>query len=507
MDPLAQAGLQNQFGAFDWLVVVLFIVSVTAIGIYARRWVVDMDDYVVAGRAVRVYLGVATMVATEMGLVTVMYSAQKGFTSGFAAFHIALAGALVALLVGRTGFIVVPLRRSGAMTIPEYFEQRYSRGVRMLGGAILAFSGILNMGMFLKADSLFVTSLMGMTDPTTLKLAMTIMLGLVLLYTMLGGMIAVLVTDYLQFCVMALVLVGTSLFLMTRYSWGELIQTVETFRGDAGINPFAAGGFGAAYVVWMFFLGLVSCALWQTAALRAASAEDEATVRKTYSWSSLGFLIRFMIPYFWGICALAYVASHPALRAVLLPPGGEVPSELSLRAMPIALGSLIPAGALGVLSAGMLAAAMSTYNSYLHCWSAVICHDVLVPLWGQGWSSRKRILLTQVVMAAIGGFLLFWGLWYPLGEDLWDYMAVTGAIYFTGAFACLVGGLYWRRASTTGAYAAFLCGLSALLGLAPLQRAVGVEWNSEHVGLATVALTALVMVVVSLLCPDREVAA
>ena len=54
----------------------------------------------------------------------------------------------------------------------------------------------------------------------------------------------------------------------------------------------------------------------------------------------------------------------------------------------------------------------------------------------------------------LGVFLLVWGLWYPLGEQLWDYMAVTGAVYFTGAFAVLVSGLYWPRASRTGAYAA-----------------------------------------------------
>jgi len=79
-------------------------------------------------------------------LVTVMYSAQKGFTGGFAAFHIALASAIVALVVGLTGFIVVPLRRMQVMTIPEFYERRFGHGVRILGGAILAFSGIQPFG-------------------------------------------------------------------------------------------------------------------------------------------------------------------------------------------------------------------------------------------------------------------------------------------------------------------------------------------------------------------------
>ena len=78
-----------------------------------------------------------------------MFAAQKGFTGGFSAFHIAVAAGLVPLLVGFTGFIVLPLRRLGVMTIPEYYGIRYGKGVRVYGGILLALAGILNMGMFL----------------------------------------------------------------------------------------------------------------------------------------------------------------------------------------------------------------------------------------------------------------------------------------------------------------------------------------------------------------------
>src|SRR5207302_7866333 len=157
---------------------------------WTRRFIRDAEDFLIAERGMRGYLGVASIISTEMGLVTVMYAAQKGFTGGFAAFHIALVAAVVALLVGLTGFIVAPLRRTGVMTIPEFYERRFGRGTRILGGAILAFSGILNMGMFLKADSIFVTRLTGLTSPLALNIAMTVMLAVVLLYTILGGMVS-----------------------------------------------------------------------------------------------------------------------------------------------------------------------------------------------------------------------------------------------------------------------------------------------------------------------------
>jgi len=161
-------------------------------------------------------------------------------------------------------------------------------------------------------------------------------------------------------------------------------------------------------------------------------------------------------------------------------------------------------GLLGILTAGMLAAFMSTHDSYLLCWSSVLTQDVLAPVLGQRMTTRVRLICTRIFIFLIAVFLLVWGLWYPLGQDLWDYMAITGAVYFTGATAVLVLGIYWKRASTAGAYAALLCGFGALLGLTPIQELLGVEWATEWVGLGTVAAAFGTMIAGSLLLPDRK---
>ena len=71
--------------------------------------------------------------------------------------HIGLIAGVATLVVGMTGFIVVPLRERGVMTIPEFYEQRFDRSTRIIGGSILAFGGILNMGLnFLSNYSLSV---------------------------------------------------------------------------------------------------------------------------------------------------------------------------------------------------------------------------------------------------------------------------------------------------------------------------------------------------------------
>jgi SSS family solute:Na+ symporter len=102
----------------------------------------------------------------------------------------------------------------------------------------------------------------------------------------------------------------------------------------------------------------------------------------------------------------------------------------------------------------------------------------------------------------ISAYLVYWGLIYEGKDDIWDYMAVTGAIYFSGAFAVLLGGLYWRRASSTGAFLALVAGLTALLGLDPVQSAIGIDIPSARLGLLTIAVTVLVMFFGSLFFPD-----
>ena len=83
-------------------------------------------------------------------------------------------------------------------------------------------------------------------------------------------------------------------------------------------------------------------------------------------------------------------------------------------------------------------------------------------------------------------------------------MAISGAIYFTGAIALLVFGLYWKRASKTGAYLALICGFGALLGLKPVQAIFGMNVSSEIIGLTVITLAIIAMITGSLLFPQNR---
>ncbi|MDC0935778.1 sodium:solute symporter family protein [Pirellulales bacterium] len=515
-DPSEITSLTN-FTSIDWVIVILYPLISVLIGLYVRRLIVSMKDFVVAGQGIGVCLGIATMTGTELGLITVMYSAQKGFVGGFAAFHIALAAGVVTFLVGVTGLFVYRLREMGVMTIPEFYERRFDRKTRVLGGAMMVFGGVLNMGLFLKIGAMFLVGITGLSaESWALPTVMIFLISLVLIYTCLGGMVSVVIADYVQFVVLSFGLLLASGMIVSHIGWSNLFETVHETMGDSGFDPTVAEGeFGWEYIVWMGFMGLVSCGIWPTSVARALSMGSPQDVKRQYMFASISYLIRFLIPYLWGICAFVFIMQNTDLQRLFFPAGFPPPDPLpegvvavdNLYGMPILLGRILPAGVIGIVTAGMVAAFMSTHDSYLLCWSSVLTQDVVAPIseaCGKTLSSTARIRLTRIFIVIIGLYVLYWGLVYEGNDDIWDYMAVTGAIYFTGAFALLVGGLYWKRASTNGAILALLAGLTAVVGLSPVQSLLGLDIPSARVGLISIAATTLAMFFGSLLLPDRD---
>ena len=513
MSPEASAALQlTRFSVVDGVIVAIYLGLSLAIGVMVRRYARDMTSYIGADRKIGTWLGVATMLGTEMGLVTVMYSAQKGFTGGFAAFHIALIAGVSTLIIGATGFIVGPLRRARVLTIPEYYEKRFSRKVRVLGGIILAFGGILNMGLFLKVGSKFLVGITGLSgEGWALPAVMVGLLLLVLIYTAMGGMISVILTDYVQFVVLSFGLIIATAMMISTLGWDHIFETTHAVLGDKGFNPVAEeSDFGWSYVLWMFVTaGLVGCAIWPTAVSRALTMESEKALKRNYMVSSISFTVRFMVPYFWGICALVFIQASPEgadLKALFFPPEGSgVEAVDNLYALPVFLGRLLPPVAIGIITAAMIAAFMSTHDSYFLCWSAVITQDIVAPLRKKPMTQDARVKLTRVIIFALGAYVLYWGLFYQGKDDIWDYMAVTGAIYFNGAIAVLIGGLYWKKASSAGAIAALIAGCTAVFGLDPVKELLGWQrFSGAQIGLASVGLAAILMVVFSLTMPDRS---
>lgn len=468
------------FSTVDCWIVAAYILVATVPGLLCRKYIRGQDDFLIAGRSLSVYLATVTLAATEMGLVTVVYMAQFGFVNGLSGMVLGLIAAAATMAVGLTGFMVSGLRASGATTVAEYYQKRYSTGVRLLGGFIIATAGIMNYGVFLRPEADFVRLITGIPDLSitalnapdatpvvisSIKLVMVALIVLVLLYTMLGGMVSVTLTNYIRFVILAAGMALVTWWVCTHPDVGGfdgIVSAVKEHRPGYGLNPFAtqampAGGYLGLGLIWILWqcLHWTGTNTWQTQAFRTAAADSPRTAKAMWTLTGINYFGRAIIPMLWGVAALAYFSRKDGLQRLD-----------SIQAMPLFLANL-PSGLLGLLLACMLAAFMSTHSGYLLAWSGVLTEDLVAPLIKKHFrvdlGPAARIWITRFFILCLAAWLLYWGLWFKPQSTIWNYLSVTGTMYVSGATALVAMGLYWRRANSRGAYLGLVGG--ALPGL------------------------------------------
>jgi SSS family solute:Na+ symporter len=507
----------SHFGALDWFLTALSLVGTLWIGLLTRRYVGRIEDYLVASRGMGAYVGTASLVSTEIGIITYMYQAQFGFLAGFSAFVVGLITIAVCFFVGRTGFVITRLRELEIMTVPEYLERRYSRNVRIMAGLIMAVGGSLNLGIFPIIEARFLTITTGI-PAEYVNWTMAALLVIALVYTALGGMVSLIVTNYVQYVLLALgtvIVTGAGLWVV---GWGTMSRAVTQHMDGHGFNPFTDLDIGPAFILWQVLLWMALMTVWQSAAMRSFSAKDAATSRKVFTLTSFLFLGRAVLPMAWGIAAFAFFwgQAQPVLPGpdatpvdhmqqldrdlatgfaprlekgdivALLPEvdrldhlsaAARVPEaapirarakgyreELGMVAMPWMIAMVLPTGLAGLMLAGMLAASVSTYAGYFLGWSAIIAQDVVGPLLRRPLSEAGKLRLTRVTIVLLTIFIMIWSLVYHPPGPAFFYLQVTANLFMAPTLITIVAGLYWKRASPVGACLSFVLGALSSLG-------------------------------------------
>jgi len=525
--------LETQFTFIDSIIVVVYLAGTVLLGFYVNRHIHNSAGYLVGGRAAGTALNTATFIGTELGLVTVMYTAMEGFRAGFSYFVTPLIWGLVTLLIGITGIGVRRMRRLRLTTIPEYFERRYGRRVRITAGIICFIAGVVNMCPFPKMGATFLvyaTGYGGVEEVEVwVKLITTVLVLLVLAYTILGGMVAVMVTDYIQFIVIGLGLALGLIYCLTQseLGWTSITEGWYSARGEAAFNPIVAEDYGWTYICAQILVATAAMLCWSPNATRSLTSDSEATTRRTFILASTGAFSRFAVPGLWGVVAFIFLSlptGPEGLAEYFSAESIAAHGERAATAMPVMLGKLIPTGMLGILMAGLMAAFMSTHDSYLLSFATVGSQDVISPLRSRPLTSQESIWVTRLLILLIGVALIIVGIWVSLPDRLWPYLIITGSVWLSGATTCMLGGMYWSGASSTGAMIGLLAGFIHMLALFvnPIQRQLA-GWfghlnaegnidtaqvsyyvNNYSMMVASYLAVIVVFVVGSLLFPDRQ---
>lgn len=427
----------------------------------------------------------------------------------------------ISLVISLTGWVYYRFRQTRAMTLAQFFEIRYSRGFRLFAGILCFVSGIINFGIFPSVGARFFIHFCDLPqqftfwgfEVSTFVLTMLLLLGVSIIFTFLAGQITIITTDFLQgtfFNITSIILI---VFLLGTFSWTQISEGLLISPPDESkINPFLTSG-EKSFNIWFFLIGafviFYRVMAWQGSQAynsSATSAHEAKMSGVVGQWRGYVLLLLLVLA---PVCMYAMM-HHPdfSAQAALVNQAldksfaGNDQATLTLREqmlVPVALRTILPQGLMGMMCAVMLAAFISTHDTYLHSWASIFIQDVVMPFRKKPFEPARHIRVLRLAVIGVAVFIFFFSLLFPIKEYIQMFTAITGAIFVGGAGAVIIGGLYWKRGTTLGAYSGLITGaVLAVFGIIIRQVEPDFFINSKVLSFLAMIMAIAVYIIVSL---------
>ena len=428
-----------------WFVILYWVISV-GIGLYAARYVKNSRDYAVAGRSLPIYVVTATVFATWFGSETVLgipASFLKDGLNGVVADP--FGSSLCLIFVGL--FFARPLYRMNLLTIGDYYRQKFGRTVEVLVTICIVVSYLGWVAAQIKALGLVFNVVSG--GAITMEVGMIVGAASVLVYTLMGGMWSVAITDFLQ---MIIIVIG-----MLYIGWevsgmvGGPVVVVQHAAAAGKLNFWPGTGGGGREILW-FFAAWITMMLGsipqQDVFQRVASSKDEKTAGRA---SILGGTLYF---------GFAFIPMFLAYSATMIDPkmvAGLIDKDPQL-ILPTLIMTKVPVFAQVMFFGALLSAIKSCASATLLAPSVTFTENILKGLLPTQTDRQFLFGMRCVVLVFTMIVTLF-----ALHTESSIYKMVENAYKITlvAAFVPLAFGLYWKPATRQGALAAIVLGLAS----------------------------------------------
>jgi SSS family solute:Na+ symporter len=445
--------------SLDWIVIGVYFLLVFGVAVWAY-WKEKASrgtstDYFLAGRDAGWFLVGGSLFASNIGSEHLVGLAGTGAASGVAVGQFELLAALILLLLG---WLFVPFYlSSGVFTMPEFLERRYSPAARWYMAVVSVIAYVLTkISVTIAAGGIVFEALMGI-DFWTGAVIVVVITGV---YTVFGGLRAVLYTDLLQmFVLIGGAVAVTWVGLAALGGWGEMAREVGPDFLDLW-KPVSDPAFPWTGIL----LGAPILGIWywctdQFIVQRVLAAPNQDEARRGAIFA--GYLK--LLPLF--------IFVVPGLVAAALAKQGRIELAQPDQALPTLVSALLPAGMRGLVVAGLLAALMSSLSSVFNSTSTLITLDLYKKLRPQ--ASERRLVLVGQISTTV---LVVLGLaWIPLMQlisgQLYQYLQSVQAYIAPPIAAVFLVGLFWKRVNAQGAMAALVSGF--VLGMGRLVAELG----------------------------------
>ncbi|GAB4481637.1 MAG: sodium:solute symporter family protein [Anaerolineae bacterium] len=440
-----------------WLIVAgigVFFVIRLAVGYLASRRVQTTADYVVAGRRLPVYLAGASIMATWFAAETIMGASSTAYELGLQGVVFDPFGAVLCLILSGLFFMRL-MRRARYVTAMDFFEARYGRKMVIAG----AFTQVLAYFGWTAAQIVAGGSIVQALFGVPLELGMVIVTAIVTSYTMMGGMWADTLLDFMQVFLTAGGI--TLIFVAVLRQVGGFGGLIESGGALYVSNPWTIMGIpGEGYLGYSGHMGAFYwLAAWMAVGLGSLPAQDLIQRSMSARSESVAVGSSYLAALLYGMFGILSPLIGIGMFA-LKPAAAEQAGEFLI--ISAAVDYLSPVLA-SLFIAALVSALMSTSDSSLLAGASIITEN-LMPAFGRPLDEKSQLRWTRIMVLAIGLMSLLIALFaatiYKLAIFAWTVLLV-------GQAAPFILGFYWKKANHSGALAGFGAGfISWLVALA-----------------------------------------
>ena len=503
----------------DIAVIVIYTVGIVILGCWAglrKRGGGEAKEYFLAGGTLRWPVIGLALFATNISCVHLVSLAQSGYDSGLLNGNFEWMAAFTLVLLGL--FFAPFYIRSGVTTLPDFLEKRYSRQCRDWLAVLSIVSAVtIHIGFSFLTGGIVLKELFGIDMYT----GIVVVAALTGIYTIIGGLMAVVVTEAIQTVVLVLGAAVITYFAWEKIGGWEPMVDVLREKGEmAKLSMLRPHGDADGLPWYAVFLGYPVLGIWywcadQTIVQRVLGAKDEQHARVGPLFAGLIKVLPVFIFVLPGLMAYALVESGGLDIASLTSVNEAGETEIDSKGIyGVMITQLLPQGLVGLMVAALLAALMSTVAGALNSISTLFSYD-LYKRFRPDTSDRELVFVGRLtagvaLVAAIGLVPLLDG--YPsIFNGLNDIIA-----HIAPPITCVfVLGVFWPRASAVSAKLTLWFGSALGAGVFLISKlgegTAAAEWLNALSGgsfmmMAFYLLCACVamQVVFSLICPSGE---